>query len=184
MKIKTIFIISLFSVFALQANSQSENLFIKSLNGLNGITESVQKLWSSFFSVDSSINKGKIKAMTIDLHHNIVPIINSKKSIINKIKNQPIDNIDFKAEIKQLEKSVMELKTTLSKYKALIQAVGMDAEKLSSNLSMEFSAKLDNLDNLKNLLPNNNDRKEFFITYLESGMNILNGTLLMLEKFK
>ncbi len=184
MKIKALLLFSLLSAFALQANCQSENLFIKSLGGLNGITESVQKLWNSFFSVDSTINKAKIKDMTIDLHGNIVPIVNAKRSIINKIKNQPIENINLKNEIENLEKNVEDLQATLLKYKALIKAVGMDAEKLSSNLRMEFSAKLDNLDNLKNLLPNNYQRKEFFITYLESGVNILNGTLLMLEKFK
>jgi len=59
----------------------------------------------------------------------------------------------------------------------------MNAEKLSSDLNMEFSRKLDNLENLKNLMPDNIRRKEFFITYLESGINILNGTLWMLEKF-
>lgn len=184
MRIKALLVFSLLSVFALQANCQSENLFIKSLNGLNGIAESVQNLWKSFFSVDSTINKGKIKDMTIELHNDIVPIINAKKSIINKIKKQPIGNIDFKEEIKYLEKSVADLQVSISNYKSLIKAVGMDAEKLSSNLRMEFSAKLDNLDNLVGLLPNNSERKQFFITYLESGVNILNGTLLMLEKFK
>jgi hypothetical protein len=184
MKIKTLLLLTLFSAFASKGNCQTENLFIKSLGGLNGMTESVQKLWNSFFSLDSTINKGKIKAMTINLHDDIVPIVNAKRSIINKITNQPIENINIKNEIEKLEKSVGDLQATLLKYKGLIQAVGMDAEKLSSNLTMEFSAKLDNLDNLKSLLPDNYQRREFFITYLESGVNILNGTLLMLEKFK
>jgi len=184
MKNKILLLFCLASSIALKANCQSENIFIKALGGLNGLTESVQNLWTSFFSIDSTINKGKIKDMTIDLHADIVPIISAKKSIINKIKNQPTQNIDLKVEIRNLEKSVENLQSTLLKYKPLIKAVGMDAERLSSDLRMEFSAKLDNLDNLENLLPNNYQRKEFFITYLESGVNILNGTLLMLEKFK
>lgn len=184
MTFKTLSLLCLFSAFALQANCQSENLFIKSLGGLNGIVEAAQKLWNSFSSVDANINRDKIKDMSIDLHAAIVPIVNAKRSIINKIKNQPNENIDIKNEIKTLEKSIKDLQVTLSRYTALIKAVGMDAEKLSSHLKMEFSAKLDNLENLKALLPNNYQRKDFFITYLESGVNILNGTLLMLENFK
>lgn|GEM_PF-6073125 len=121
--------------------------------------------------------------MTIELHSSIAPVVSAKRSIVNKIKNQPQENIDLKIEIKSLQKSIEDLQSTLSKYKNLIKAVGMNAEKLSSDLNMEFSRKLDNLENLKNLMPDNIRRKEFFITYLESGINILNGTLWMLEKF-
>lgn len=170
-------------IFSTQANCQTENLFIKSLDGFNGITESIQKLWSSFNDIDSSINKGKIKEMTIDMHRDIAKVVIAKQSIVNKIKNQSEIMIDLKKEVDNLQNSVSDLQTTLHKYNDLINAVGMDSEKLSSKLDMEFSKKLDNLENLEYLLPNNLQRKEFFITYLESGINILNGTLYLLEKF-
>jgi hypothetical protein len=183
MKNKLTFVLFICLINSFQAKCQSENLFIESLNGFNGITETIQKLWSSFNTIDSSINSLKIKEMTIDMHRDITSIVIAKQSIVNKIKNQPDNKIDLKKEVDNLQKSVSDLKSTLLKYNNLINATGMDSQKLSAQLNIEFSNKFNNLENLKYLLPNNSERKEFLITYLESGINILNGTLYLLEKF-
>ncbi len=181
---KNKFLISLlFLIISSPSYSQNENLFFSSLNGLNRLTDSVLKLWESFENLDNNINRDKIEVMTISLHKDVTNLIIAKRSILNKIKNQSTNDVDFGDEIDELEKSTKQLQATLRKYDDLIAAVGMDAQILSSDLNIEFASKLDNLKNLQNLLPNNNERKEVFITYLESGINILNGTKLLLERF-
>ena len=184
MKNKIFILISICILNATNANCQTtETIFLESLGSFNKIAETARNLWTKYNAIDSTINKGKILDMTIELHSDISKVVIAKKSILNKIKNQPDYNINLKEEIKNLRESVSSLKKTLFKYDNLIKA-DMDAEILRSKLDGELSLKLDNLNYLKNQMFNNPDPKEIYITYLESGINILNGIQDVLEKFK
>jgi hypothetical protein len=173
-------------LFTLITNiSHSQNLLTKALNALNEVQKAFTILINAGKSMDTNINKDKVKEMANDFLLDVGDIINAKKFLVASLSTKR-SNPDLRTPVEALKKSMQNLKSTLSKYNDLIKSAGVEAIELRAHLQEDWMQKLQKLDDAKHLLdgnPDNNAARNKLIEFLNQGIKILESSQKDLQSF-
>jgi hypothetical protein len=165
-----------------QTQVPNSTIVLDNINVLNKFVSATMNLFNAFKAADNTLNKDKSKAMAVELYSDVSNIIRAKEAILFKLRKIET-NLDLTSDINDLTHNLDNLKNTLLKYDPLIKSVGMDAEKLNSELKADLDAKSSTLNYLRYLDTKDKLNKQTAITYFQSGVNILKSSLPILEKF-